>query len=118
MKINLLTDAPQHNLALMKLSAYHKMIGNEVIFNMPILKSDFKYASVLFEKNKYKFIADEYGGPAFNGNNLPTEIETTKPDYNLYPHNNFSLGYTFRGCYRKCEKGFKTVCGQHTPLSR
>jgi len=100
MKISLLTDAPRHNLALMKLSAYHKACGDEVLLNMPIIPADYTYASVLFEKNKKVFIADEYGGPAFNGNTVNVYLT---PDYDLYPHNDFSLGYTFRGCYRKCE---------------
>lgn len=100
MKISLLTDAPRHNLALMKLSAYHKACGDEVLLNMPIIPADYRYASVLFEKNKNKFRADEYGGPAFNGNALNVYL---KPDYDLYPHNDFSLGYTFRGCYRQCK---------------
>lgn len=100
MKVGLLTDAPKHNLALMKLSAYHKACGNEVLFNLSIFKADYTYASVLFEKNKKLYLADEYGGPAFNGNRLNIYL---KPDYDLYPHNDFSLGYTFRGCYRNCE---------------
>jgi len=99
MKISLLTDAPKHNLALMKLSAWHKQRGDEVLLNMPIYPADYAYASVLFEKNKKLFIADEYGGPAFNRNNLNVYL---KPDYDLYPHNDFSLGYTFRGCCRGC----------------
>jgi len=99
MRISLLSDAPKHNLALMKLSAYHKACGDEVLLNMPIIPADYRYASVLFDKNKTKFVADEYGGPAFNGNNINVYF---KPDYDLYPHNDFSLGYTFRGCYRKC----------------
>jgi len=99
MKISLLTDAPKHNLAIMKLSAYHKLAGNDVTLNMPIIPADYTYASVLFERNKKNFNADEYGGPAFNGGDLNIYL---KPDYDLYPHNDFSLGYTFRGCYRKC----------------
>lgn len=67
---------------------------------MPIIPADYRYASVLFEKNKNKFCADEYGGPAFDGGNINVYL---KPDYSLYPYNDFSLGYTFRGCYRKCE---------------
>lgn len=95
MKISLLTDAPKHNLALMKLSAYHKACGDHVLLNMPILTADYRYASVLFEKNKNRFCADEYGGPAFNGGRLNIYL---KPDYDLYPDNDFSLGYTFRAC--------------------
>lgn len=101
MKISLLTDAPKHNLALMKISAYHKACGDKVLLNMPIIPADYRYASVLFEKNKNWFVADEYGGPAFGGGVLPVS-EKIKPDYSLYPYNDFSLGYTFKGCYRNC----------------
>ena len=75
MKISLLTDAPKHNLALMKLSSWHKKNMDDVTLNAPIFKSDYKYASVLFEKNKNIFIADEYGGPAFIDSELPDWIE-------------------------------------------
>jgi radical SAM superfamily enzyme YgiQ (UPF0313 family) len=113
MKISLLTDAPKHNLALMKLSTYHKSVGNEVLLNMPIIPADYTYASVLFEKNLNLFNADEYGGPAFYGNpmeyrsrnianSLPEKIRTTKPDYSLYGLD-FSLGYTYRPCFRNCD---------------
>lgn len=101
MKISLLTDAPKYNLALMKISAWHTLNGDSVSLNMPILSSDYRYASILFEKNQNRFHADEYGGPAISGC-LNPEFEKTKPDYNLYPHNKFSLGYTFRPCFNTC----------------
>jgi len=102
MKINLLTDAPRHNLALMKLSAWHKTNGNAVLLNMPIFPAEYSYASILFEKNKKKFIADRYGGPAFDSSILPLGIEVMKPDYELYGHD-YSLGYTFRPCFNSCD---------------
>jgi len=49
MKILLLTDAPKHNLALMKISTYHKKAGDEVMLNMPLWKADYRYASWIFE---------------------------------------------------------------------
>ena len=101
MKINLLTDAPKHNLALMHLSAWHKQRGDTVTLNMSILPADYTYASILFENNKNLFIANDYGGTAFNDAILPIG-RNLKPDYNLYPHNEFSLGYTYRPCFRKC----------------
>lgn len=101
-KINLLSDAPRHNLALMKLSAWHKSKGHKVFFNMPIMPADYTYASILFEKNKKSFIADEYGGPAFPESILPSEIENIMPDYSLYGID-YSLGYTFRPCFNSCD---------------
>lgn len=97
----------------MQLSSYHKLAGDEVCLNMPILPADYTYASVLFEKNKNLFIADEYGGPAFNDSVLNLKI---KPDYDLYPHNDFSLGYTFRPCFNFC--GFCKVPKMNHPDTR
>ena len=86
----------------MKLSAWHKAQGDDVLLNMPLWPCDLSYASVLFEKNKTKFKADTYGGPAFNGIRLESKIEGMKPDYNLC-HIDYSLGYTWEYCPRKCE---------------
>ena len=102
MKISLLTDAPKHNLALMKISAWHKKQGDEVLLNMPLFPADYTYASILFEKNRKLFIADEYGGPAYDRVCLPKPICDVFPDYTLFSSNFFSLGYTFRPCYRQC----------------
>lgn len=99
MRINLYTDAPHHNLALMQLSTFHKERSDEVCLNMPIMPCDYSYASILFEKNRKLFHADEYGGPAFDGTLL--DINGIKPDYTLFPID-YSLGYTFRPCFRKC----------------
>jgi len=101
MKISLLSDAPRHNLALMKISAWHKAGGDTVTLNMPLFQADYTYASVLFERNTKKFIADEYGGPAFDNSCLSGEIECMRPDYSLY-RINYSLGYTFRPCFNSC----------------
>ena len=101
MMVNLYTDAPKHNLALMKISAWHKKQGDQVTLNMPIMPCDYSYASILYEKNKMMFNADEYGGSAFTEPCLSQEIEHTKPDYSLFPID-YSLGYTFRPCFRKC----------------
>lgn len=101
-KINLYSDAPHHNLALMKLSTWHKQRGDTVTLNMPIIPCDYSYASILFEKNIKLFFADEFGGPAFPKNRLTDIAERLKPDYNLY-NIDYSLGYTFRPCFRGCD---------------
>jgi hypothetical protein len=99
MKISLLTDAPRHNLALMKLSAYHKERGDIIRLNQPLWPADKRYASILFEWNADKFLADEYGGPGYNFEPLGIEC---RPDYGLYGLD-YSLGYTFRYCFRNCQ---------------
>jgi len=115
MKISLLTDAPDHNLALMKLSAYHKNRGDTVVLNRSIMPADKTYASILFSKNKNKFYADEYGGIQFPDKILPRQVECMKPDYDLF-NLDYSLGYTFRPCYRRCD--FCLVKTLHHPDKR
>ena len=102
MKISLLTDAPKHNLALMKIAQWHIQNGDYVDLNMPIFPSDYRYASVLFERNISHFKVDEYGGPAIEGSVLNSEFETMKPYYELYPNNDYSIGYTYRPCSNTC----------------
>jgi len=102
MKVSLLTDAPKHNLALMKISTYHKKRGDEVFLNMPLIKADVTYASWLFE-NGNRYSADYAGGIGYNPQVcLPEEIERCKPDYTLF-NLKHSLGYTFRACFRRCK---------------
>jgi len=99
--INLYTDSLKSNLAIMRLSAWHKLQGDQVSLNMPLMPCDYSYASVLFKKNIDTFQADEYGGSAFPESKLRPEINTMFPDYDLYPMD-YSLGFTFRPCFRHC----------------
>ncbi len=109
-------DSRMPNLALMKISAFHKALGDDVSFNN-IDGPDIVYASVIFLKNKHlvdglKFYYPNseiiIGGSGYNlTNKLPDEIEALKPDYDLYPEIDFSLGYSTRGCNRSC--GFCVV---------
>jgi len=102
MRINLLTDAPKHNLALMKLSAFHKQLGDEVYLNMPLMPVDITSASILFESTPLPF-ANDYGGPAIpDSQPLALWIEQCKPDYSLF-NLDYSLGYTYRPCFRNCD---------------
>jgi hypothetical protein len=110
MNINLYSDAPYHNLVLMQLSAAHKAKGHTVTLNMPVMPCDYSYASILFEKNRKMFNADIYGGPAFDGSTIAPD--SVMPDYSLYPVD-YSLGYTFRPCFRRCP--FCKVWGMKHP---
>ena len=81
------------NLALMKLSAWHKSQDDTVILN-PQTNSqvDKAYCSVIFSKNRDKAarLADMFSDIQFGGTGwdlktiLPPEIEAMKPDYGLY----------------------------------
>lgn len=74
------------------------------------------YISTILRKNRHKalscanMLASLYpgiqldlGGPGYDIKKcLPDEIELCKPDYSLYPGIDYALGFTTRGCIRKC----------------
>lgn len=96
---------PFPNLALMKLSAYHKKLGDEVWLNFPLCQPDITYVSCVFSWHKPSTLDPSFitGGGGINlGNVLPDAVEHIMPDYSLYPNTDFSMGFTSRGCIRKC----------------
>jgi hypothetical protein len=107
---------PPINLALAKVSAFHKAHGDLVGFN--IENPDMTYISCVFTRNRLNGIWEVLNSTenrSFGGSGiwleeiLPDEIEYLKPDYNIYPHwlidkrGQSSVGFTSRGCIRKCE---------------
>ena len=115
MKIGLI-DVDSHNfpnLALMKISAYHKQKGDEVEWCVPIIHYDIVYQSKVFDETYSKDIewqpnADKIikGGTGYGlDNELPKEIEHMYPDYSLYPKltEDTAYGFLTRGCPRGCE---------------
>ena len=122
MKILLIdADSVIPNIALMKLSYFHKKRGDIVEFmklNIPFypnkpkkhhfidtFKYDKVYCSVIFE-NSIKYIHGKeiiFGGTGYDlTTTLPDEIEYGECDYSLYPNNNISYGFISRGCIRNC----------------
>lgn len=115
----LLVDADSHNnfpnLALMKLSAWHKQQGDHIDLikgiptTQPLIPYDKTYISCIFYQNKrevydYAKQLDNViiGGSGWNyQTELIREIEHIKPDYELYK-TDYSMGFTSRGCIRKC----------------
>lgn len=98
---------PFPNLALMKLSAYHKAQGDEVWLNFALCQPDIIYASCVFTWNAKGKIGlpkgTLIGGAGLDlDKKLPFEVEHIMPDYSLYPNVKFSLGFTSRGCPRQC----------------
>ena len=96
------------NLALMKLSAYHKAKGDDVEWYMPIMSQiyDKVYSSKVFTFTQENSLLGNVikGGTGYNlFNNLPEEIEHTCPDYSLYPEFKSALGFLTRGCPNKCK---------------
>lgn len=113
-------DSKIPNLALMKLSAYHKLLGDKVTLyqaNIPYYPNQKKkmfaapfgydryYCSVIFKGNDRYICGNniEYGGTGYDINKkLPEYVENCEPDYSIYPNNNTSYGFVSRGCIRNC----------------
>ncbi len=111
MKIGLI-DADSHNfpnLALMKISAYHKSKGDVVDWCNRLEQYDRVYESAVFTftpSDETVILADEIfeGGTGYGlRNKLPVEIENICPDYNLYPQYKEAYGFLTRGCPRQCK---------------
>ena len=122
-----LIDVDGHNfpnLALMRISAYHKAMGDQVEWWW----SDFVHYDVVYMS---KVFSDAYspdvpeplnadkvikGGTGYqihlvNGKEeydketdtkLPIEVERMFPDYSIYPQYDFAVSMTSRGCPRGC----------------
>ena len=96
------------NLALMKLSAWHRAAGDSVEWHQPGKRYDRAYLSKIFtESPAYAapVLADEIvkGGTGYClQNHLPDEIEHMCPDYSLYPQYSEAYGFLTRGCPRAC----------------
>ena len=99
------------NLALMKLSAYHKAKGDSVEWYDIFGEYDIVYMSKVFTHtpdytqvipNAREIIK---GGTGYDvTSSLPEDVEFVTPDYNLYPYIDKKTAYGFltRGCIRKC----------------
>lgn len=110
MKIGLI-DVDSHNfpnIALMKISAYHKAKGDNVDWWNGLLEYDIVYKAKVFdfsEDENTAIRADKViqGGTGYDLENiLPEEIECMFPDYSIYNTKNTAYGFTTRGCPRNC----------------
>jgi hypothetical protein len=96
------------NLALMKISSYHKSIGDSVEFATMFENYDILYKSKVFTfspDDEYYYRADKIieGGTGYNiSSKLPEEIDRIIPDYDLY-NCDHAYGFLTRGCIRRCE---------------
>lgn len=98
------TDFP--NLAIMKLSAWHKANGDSVEWWNPMLQYDRVYSSkaLTFTPESLYLPPDTIrGGTGYKiYNDLPDEVDAMKPDYTLYPGVAHAIGFLTRGCIRRC----------------
>ena len=127
MKIGLI-DVDGHNfpnLALMRISAYHKANGDEVEWWWSdLVHYDIVYMSKIFSDAYTKDVpepinADKVikGGTGYcitlgadgkehfdksKNLSLPEDVERCFPDYSIYPQFNFAVSMTSRGCPRGC----------------
>lgn len=122
MKIGLI-DVDGHNfpnLALMKISAWHKARGDSVEWWWGWGQYDRVYISKVFDETYSKDILDPLnakeiirGGTGYGlDNKLPEEIDRMYPDYSLYPQYTKDTAYGFltRGCPNNCP--FCIVCAK------
>ena len=121
-----LVDVDGHNfpnLALMRISTYHKAKGDQVEWWADMFHYDIAYMSKIFSDAYTKDVpepmnADKVikGGTGYcislidgvevfdksKNEELPLEIEKMFPDYSLYPQYDFAVSMTSRGCPRGC----------------
>ena len=94
------------NYALMKISAYHKSIGDTVEWWNPFEEYDRVYSSKVMDftpVNEYLPPNTIKGGTGYGiYENLPPEIDSMFPDYSIYPECDYAIGFITRGCPNKC----------------
>ena len=114
MKVGLIDVDGHHfpNVALMKLSAWHKAKGDAVDWWWGFDQYDRVYMSKIFDNTYTPDILEPVnvgeivkGGTGYGlDNTLPDEVEHMYPDYSLYPSLTVDTAYGFltRGCPRSC----------------
>ena len=96
------------NLALMKISAWHKLQGDTVEWFNAIESHlyDKVYSSKIFDftpENDYLPSDTIKGGTGYGlFEDLPKEIDDMFPDYSIYPECDYAIGFLTRGCPNKC----------------
>lgn len=113
MNIGLLAvDSSYPNLALMKISSYHKANGDVVDWYNPFDHFDKIYMAKVFsfteDYRQYIINADhiEKGGTGYDIKKiLPQDIDQVQPDYSVYPTIDKKMAYGFltRGCPNRCK---------------
>jgi hypothetical protein len=101
-------DSAIPNLALMKLSRFHKESGDNVVRYDPLFAATYDkvYASKIFLDSDGSLLNPEQmeiGGSGWNlKTTLPPEIEALQPDYSFYNYSH-NIGFAMRGCRFQCK---------------
>lgn len=108
-------DSRIPNLALMKLSSFYKSRGYQVVLSKKprLIPAELYFASTVFNYGKSlgrivrlkKYYGDSItigGTGADLKTTLTAEIERCFPDYSLYAHSNYAIGFLTRGCNKRC----------------
>lgn len=96
------------NIALMKVAAYHKAIGDTVDWykgHMFYELYDKIYASKIFSFSEMPPVPPNMivGGTGIDFyNKLPADIENSPMDWSVYPNTPFHYGFSMKGCRFKC----------------
>lgn len=96
------------NYALMKISAYHKHLGDSVEWWNPLLSEqyDLVYSSKVFDftpESPYLPETTIRGGTGYGiYSELPPDVDKFFPDYTIYPECDYAIGYITRGCPNHC----------------
>ena len=99
------------NLALCKIAAYHKGLGDRVEWATPFEHYDILYRSKIFnfthdDLTPYNADLEIRGGTGYDiHSELPQEIDDIQPDLSIYPNvpKDISYGFLTRGCPNKCK---------------
>ena len=107
----LAVDSNYPNLALMKISSYHKLQKDQVEWYNPFNHYDKVYMAKIFSftEDYQQWITNadhiEKGGTGYDISKvLPSEIDYMVPDYSLYNlDDKTAYGFLTRGCPNKCK---------------
>jgi len=115
MKIGLYNLEPHIvNVAMMKVSRYHKYQGDEVEQYNHFFPNSYDkiYAFSIFDYTNKSYVTEKMmcGGSGFDNyksdppiiSQLPDEIESCDYDWSLYPRCDYSLIWFSHGCIRQC----------------
>ena len=97
-----------HNVAVMKVSQYHKQKGDTVEIYNPFQKEEYDkiYAFCIFDFTDKGYVTEDMicGGTGFDISvRLPEEIDNCDYDWSIFPKCDYSMIWFSKGCIRNCK---------------